>query len=57
MERIATAATTANEFGKDIRRWLDNEPVTAVKPSVGYVFYNSPVAKVAWPPPPASCCC
>ncbi len=29
---------TANEFAKDLQRYLDNEPVTARKPSFGYVF-------------------
>ena len=29
---------TANEFAKDLQRYLDNEPVTARKPSLGYVF-------------------
>jgi WD40 repeat protein len=29
---------TANEFAKDLQRYLDNEPVTARKPSVAYVF-------------------
>jgi serine/threonine protein kinase len=29
---------TANEFAKDLQRHLDNEPVTARKPSLGYVF-------------------
>jgi WD40 repeat protein/serine/threonine protein kinase len=29
---------TANEFAKDLQRYLANEPVTARKPSLGYVF-------------------
>ena len=29
---------TANEFAKDIQRYLDNEPVAARKPSMGYVM-------------------
>ncbi len=29
---------TANEFAKDLQRYLENEPVTARKPSVAYVF-------------------
>jgi len=29
---------TANEFAKDLQHYLDNEPVTARKPSLGYVF-------------------
>ena len=29
---------TANEFAKDIQRYLDNEPVAARKPSMSYVF-------------------
>ena len=31
---------TANEFAKDIQRYLDNEPVAARKPSLGYVFHK-----------------
>jgi WD40 repeat protein/serine/threonine protein kinase len=31
---------TANEFAKDLQRYLDNEPVTARKPNLGYVFHK-----------------
>jgi WD40 repeat protein len=31
---------TANEFAKDIRRYLDNEPVAARKPDLSYVFHK-----------------
>jgi len=31
---------TANEFAKDLQRYLDNEPVAARKPSMGYVFHK-----------------
>jgi WD40 repeat protein/serine/threonine protein kinase len=31
---------TANEFAKDIQRYLDNEPVAARKPSMSYVFHK-----------------
>ena len=31
---------TANEFAKDLQRYLDNEPVTARKPSMGYVLHK-----------------
>ena len=31
---------TANEFAKDLQRYLDDEPVTARKPNLGYVFHK-----------------